>query len=160
MFLFPFFRRKVYRYVTKCLNNYLKGTVAWDFRALVFVMKQYYIGPWATPPKYFRKYFLFRWDIYENIYNPRVTIPGNRYEKNLFFVNISAKTKIFWDVDLGPRYYRFRNKNQSSKISYYCPFNTELILTQFRRLLQVFANFKCFLHSSQTLNAPSHAFLT
>ena len=31
------------------------------------------------------------------------------------FVNISAKTKIFWDVDLGPRYYRFMKKNRSRK---------------------------------------------
>jgi len=39
-------------------------------------------------------------------------------------VNISAKrkifSKIFWDIDLGP--IDLYEKNQSSKISCYCPF--------------------------------------
>ena len=46
--------------------------------------------------------------------------------KNTIFVNISAKSKIFWKifkgVNLGSRYYGFM-KNQTSKISCYCPFN-------------------------------------
>ena len=50
-------------------------------------------------------------------------------EDKHIFVNISAKAKIFlkifWPVDLGPIWdYRFmKKKNQSSKISFYSPFN-------------------------------------
>ena len=29
------------------------------------------------------------------------------------FVNISTKTEIFWDVDLGPLYYRFMKKTRA-----------------------------------------------
>ena len=53
------------------------------------------------------------------------------------FVNISPKNKLLWDVDLGPRYYRFmkRKKNLSSKISYYCSFNVLEIIQVFTYLL-------------------------
>jgi len=30
--------------------------------------------------------------------------------------------EIFWDADLGPRFYRFMKNAKSSKISCYCPF--------------------------------------
>ena len=120
--------------------------------------------PHINIPKYFRKYFRFRRNIYEErifsylfpgyytwrLYNFRVWLPGGCATSRLlypetvqplgivtwipgncttsrnsnpeigtkkpFFVNISAKTKIFskifWDDDLGPRYYRFMKKTE------------------------------------------------
>ena len=55
----------------------------------------------------------------------RVTIPGDRpiagyrypeigMKKTLFY-NISAKTKIFWGVTLGPRYFCFMKKTRVQK---------------------------------------------
>ena len=59
------------------------------------------------------------------LHNFRVTIPKNcttsgysnleiGTKKNLF-ENISAKTKIFWDVDLGPRSNRFMKETRGRK---------------------------------------------
>ena len=53
---------------------------------------------------------------------PSTVFPTSRYrytEVGNIFVNISAKikifSKIFWDVDLGPRYIRFGKKTGAPK---------------------------------------------
>jgi len=75
------------------------------------------------------------------------SISGYCYpEVGNIFVNISVKTKIFsktfWDVDLGPRYYRFMKKIRAKKSHASVPFNryiyiewTSLDLWTLRRFL-------------------------
>ena len=59
--------------------------VDWWVHAFVYDFK-------AKKWSHLRTFFATSWYRYPEVVN--------------IFMNISAKTKIFWDVDLGPRYYR------------------------------------------------------
>ena len=50
------------------------------------------------------------------IVQPLGIVTRKSVRKKPFYLNISAKMEIFWNVDLGPRYYRFMKKTRRSKI--------------------------------------------
>ena len=132
---------------TSCKHNiwFFKGTLAWDFQALVFSWIKN--GPLINT----LKYFSFCRDIHENIFDFRVTIPKNlpiagyHYPeittKKPYFIRNCAKTKqfskIFWGI-----YEKTRHKKSHASVPLI--YNADLTKYNWERLTFVRYSFAGF----------------